>query len=239
MRPDGRKVAPLYAPLPAYRDVTVRQLVRLSAPAHAIRLRFTNEFGGKSLSIGTAHVALAGEDGAILPGTDHIVTFAGKTSVELPPGAPLLGDALTWTLPAFARLAISIHYPSETVPPRAYAVHPGCLAGARRSQRRHRPARRHATARTGLHVSEIDILPERAGSTLVAFGDLITEGVVSTQGAFRSYPDRLAERLQANAATRGWTVANAGIGSNRLLHDTPPPPTPCRGSTAMCCPFPA
>jgi lysophospholipase L1-like esterase len=31
----------------------------------------------------------------------------------------------------------------------------------------------------------------------------------------------LAERLAANRATRGWSLVNAGIGSNRLLHDTP------------------
>jgi lysophospholipase L1-like esterase len=31
----------------------------------------------------------------------------------------------------------------------------------------------------------------------------------------------LAERLQAQRSTRRWAVVNAGIGSNRLLHDTP------------------
>ena len=220
VRPDGRQVPPLYAPLPPYRDVTVRQIVRLSAPARAIRLRFTNEFGGKPLAIGAAHVALAGEDGAILPGSDHVITFAGKTSVELPPGAPLIGDTLSWSLPAFARLAISIHYPSETVPP----AHNVFTLDAWQTHGDHAaditlPA--PTPARTGLHVSEIDIVPQRAGNTLVTFGDSITEGVVSTPGAFRSYADRLAERLQANAGTRGWTVVNAGIGSNRLLHDTP------------------
>jgi lysophospholipase L1-like esterase len=61
----------------------------------------------------------------------------------------------------------------------------------------------------------------RPGRVAVTFGDSVTEGVVSTPGAFRSWPDRLAERLSANAATRDWTVVNAGIGSNRLLHDTP------------------
>src|SRR3954471_16309971 len=116
-RPDGRKVAPLYAPLPPYRDVTVRQVIRLSAPTRALRLRFTNEFGGKALHIGAAHIALAAEDGAILPGTDRVITFAGKGSAEIPPGAPLLGDAVTWSLPAFAKLAISVYYPAETVPP--------------------------------------------------------------------------------------------------------------------------
>jgi lysophospholipase L1-like esterase len=220
VRPDGRSAAQLYAPLPPYTDVTVRQVVRLSAAARAIRLRFTNEFGAKALHIGAAHIALAAEDGAIVPGSDRIITFAGKTSVTIPPGAPLLGDAISWALPAFTKLAISIHYPSETVPP----AHTVFTLNAWQTPGDHTAdlALPAATpARTGLHVSEIDILPARPGSTLVAFGDSITEGVVSTPGAFRGYPDRLAERLQANQATRGWTVVNAGIGSNRLLHDMP------------------
>jgi lysophospholipase L1-like esterase len=48
---------------------------------------------------------------------------------------------------------------------------------------------------------------------LVTLGDSITEGAASTANAFRSWPDRLAERL----AARSWAVVNAGIGGNRLL----------------------
>lgn len=219
-RPDGRNAAPLYAPLPPYRDVTVRQVVRLSAPARGFRLRVTNEFGDKSLRLGAVHVALAGDGSAIVPGSDHVVTFAGKASAEIPPGAPLLSDTIAWPLPAFIRLAITIHYPYETVPPAhtIFTLNAWQTAGDRTSDISLANA---LPARTGLHISEIDILPERAGRTLVTFGDSITEGVVSMPGAFRSYADRLAERLQANAATRGWSVVNAGIGSNRLLHDTP------------------
>jgi lysophospholipase L1-like esterase len=55
----------------------------------------------------------------------------------------------------------------------------------------------------------------------VTFGDSITEGVGSTPGAFRSWSDKLGERLGAAPATRTWSVVNAGIGSNRLLRDTP------------------
>jgi lysophospholipase L1-like esterase len=78
-----------------------------------------------------------------------------------------------------------------------------------------------APARSGIHLSEIDILAARPGATLVTFGDSVTEGVASTPGKFRGWPDRLAERLQASEATRGWSIFNAGMGSNRLLHDTP------------------
>src|SRR5690606_32291146 len=47
------------------------------------------------------------------------------------------------------------------------------------------------------------------------FGDSITDGVGSTPGANRRWPDILAERLQA--ADLEWAVANAGISGNRVL----------------------
>jgi len=220
-RADGRPPArPVFAPLPPYKDMTVRQVVRLSAGASAIRLRFSNEFGDRPLRLGAVHVALAGDNDAILPGTDHLVTFAGKTSAELPPGSPLLSDPLSWPLPAFARLAISVHYPDETVPPAhtLFALNAWQSAGEQTAA----PAlAAPVPARSGSHLSQIDIIPARPGGTLVTFGDSITEGVASSVGAFRGWPDRLAERLQANTTLQGWTIVNAGIGSNRLLHDTP------------------
>jgi lysophospholipase L1-like esterase len=220
-RSDGRPAGrPVYAPLPPYKDTTVRQVVRISAAARVIRLRFTNEFGTKALHIGAAHVALAGDNGAILPGSDHVITFTGKTSANIPPGSPMLSDVLAWDLPVFARLAISVHYPGETLPPAhtLFTLNAWQSAGDHTSDL---ALPSPAPARSGLHVSQIDIVPAWPGKTLVTFGDSITEGVVSTPGAFRSWPDRLAERLQADAATRGWSIVNAGMGSNRLLHDRP------------------
>ena len=220
-RVDGRPAPrPGYAPLAPYQDATVRQVVRLSAAARAIRLRFTNEFGAETLHIGAAHIALAGEDGAILPGSDHAVTFGGKASVEIPPGAPMLSDAITWTLPASARLSISLYYPGDTVPP----AHTLFTLNAWQSGGDHTSDTTlpmPMPARSGVHVSQIDIVPAQPGATLVTFGDSITEGVASTVGAFRGWPDRLTARLQADPTMRGWSVVNAGIGSNRLLHDTP------------------
>ena len=218
---NARTVAPNYAPAPAYlAQSTVREVVRLAAAASSIRIRFSNEFGGKALRIGEAHVALASANGDIVPGSDHILTFAGQRDATIPAGAPLLSDPVPWTVPALAPLAVTVFYPEETVPPahilftlQAWAA-PGNQAGAQ--------ALSDAVAvRGGNHLSEVDIVPQAQGHTVVCFGDSITEGVASTTGTFRGWPDRLAERLQANPGTGGWSVVNAGIGSNRLLHDTP------------------
>ena len=219
-RPDGSRVSPGFAPLAPYHDATVRQVVRLSAAARGIALRLDNAFGTGALHIGAVHVALTGENGGTVPGSDHTVYFSGRGAVDIPPGAPLLSDPIAWSLPAFARLSVSVYYPDETLPPAhtLFALEAWQTSGDHTADTA-LPA--PAPARSGSHLSQIDIVPQKAGATLVTFGDSITEGVASTVGGFRAWPDILAERLQANAATRGWSVVNAGIGSNRLLHDTP------------------
>jgi lysophospholipase L1-like esterase len=216
-----RTVPAGYAPLPPYpAETTVREIVRVSAAARSLRIRFSNEFAAKALRIGEAHVALALENGEIVSGSDRVLTFAGQRSAVIPQGAPLLSDPVDGAIPALARLAVSVFYPDETVPPAhtLYALNawaaPGNQSGAQ-------VLVNAVAARSGNHLSEIDIVPQGGRHTVVCLGDSITEGVASTVGAFHGWPDRLAERLQANSSTRGWSVVNAGMGSNRLLHDTP------------------
>ena len=216
-----RTVPAGYAPLPAYRaETTVREVVRLSIAARAIRVRFSNEFSGKELRIGEAHIALAAENGAIVPGSDHVLAFAGRQSAVIPVGAPLLSDPVELSIPALSKLAVTIFYPDETVPPAhtLYALDAWAAPGNQAAAQTLSDA---IAARSGNHLSEVDVVPQSGSHTVVCFGDSITEGVASTVGAFRGWPDRLAERLQADRSTRGWSVVNAGIGSNRLLHDTP------------------
>ena len=194
--------------------------MRLSIAARAIRVRLSNEFAGKELHVGEARIALASENGAIVPGSDHVLSFAGRPNAVIPAGAPLLSDPVDWAVPALSKLAVTAFYPDETVPPAhtLYALNawaaPGSQAGAQTLMDA-------IAARSGNHLSEVDVVPDGGSHTVVCFGDSITEGVASTSGAFRGWPDRLAERLQASRSTRGWSVVNAGIGSNRLLHDTP------------------
>jgi lysophospholipase L1-like esterase len=54
---------------------------------------------------------------------------------------------------------------------------------------------------------------------LVGFGDSITEGAGSTPGKAMSWPDQLGGLLAASPRNRCWSIVNAGISGNRLLHD--------------------
>jgi lysophospholipase L1-like esterase len=206
------------APPVDFDNVTVRQIVRVAQPAERIRIRFSNEYGTSTLRLGSVHVALAGADGSVLPGSDHIATFSHLPSAMIPAGAPLLSDAIDWRLPRMTSLAISIYLPEKVTPPAhrvsEYVSAPGDVTAA--------TVMPGATlVRTGALASEVDIVSSSATRAVVALGDSITEGFGSTVNEFRGWPDRLAERLADNRATRDWSVVNAGINSNRLLHDGP------------------
>jgi lysophospholipase L1-like esterase len=198
--------------------VTVRQLVRLSTSAERVRVRISNEFGEQAMRLGAVHVALLAADGDTVPGSDHALTFSGRSATTIPSDAPVLSDAIDWNLPALAKLAISIYLPDDTVAPAhqlsEYLSSRGNFAVATTM-----PGAQ--LERSGALVSEVEVVSPVAMHTLVTLGDSITEGAGSTPNAFRSWPDRLAERLAENAATRDWSVVNAGIGSNRMLHNNP------------------
>ena len=68
-------------------------------------------------------------------------------------------------------------------------------------------------------VTGIDVQNTTARGTIVAFGDSITDGFNSTIDGSKRYPNDLSSRVLANAGSAGYSVVNAGISGNRILHD--------------------
>ena len=206
---------------PSFNNQTIVQVVRLSAGGRRLRIRLTNEYGGHSLAVGAARVALVGPDGAILPGSDRAVTFSGARTANAPPGAPLVSDPVALPTKALARLRVSLFLPGDTA---------GCtchMSGQELVQvsppgdfteKPLPPATGPAQYRAFLSGVEIETIAA-PGPVIVAFGDSITDGYLSTAGADRRWPDRLAERLTARFPGRAVAVINAGIGGNRVLSE--------------------
>ncbi|BBC71171.1 conserved hypothetical protein [Altererythrobacter sp. B11] len=199
----------------SFRNVTISQILRVSEGGDRVRLRFSNRYGPHPLVIGKARVVRIDERGAEVPGTAALLTFGGEPGAVIPRGAPFVSDAIKMALPDLARLKVEIYLPEETGPCTCHLTGmdelavspPGDFVG-----KRFEPAAR-AQYRAFLSAVEVDS-PDSPG-TIVAFGDSITDGVGSTPGANRRWPDILADRL--HAAGRNWAVANAAISGNRLL----------------------
>src|SRR5882757_5122251 len=95
-------------------DQTVRQIVRTSVGGQQLRIVISNEFGARPLTIGAATVALALNSSDMEPATLKSVTFGGKPSVVIPPGAPFVSDAVDLATQPLSRLAVSLYFPQTT-----------------------------------------------------------------------------------------------------------------------------
>src|SRR5437016_11636999 len=101
-------------PSPVFENQTIRMIVRPTIGGERLRIRFSNAFGTTALKIGSAHVALSSKDAAIEPESDRALTFGGRPSVNIPPGAPILSDPVDLTVFPFRELAVSVYLPEKT-----------------------------------------------------------------------------------------------------------------------------
>lgn len=199
---------------------TIREIVRPTMGGERLRIRFSNELGTAPLVIGEAHVALAGENGNIVAGSDRALTFDGMMTVRIPAGAPMLSDPVDLKVTAFANLAISIYVPYETTPTTFHLLGqrptlisgPGKFAGAV-------DIPNAKTSNSWYWLSDLEFWAPEQTSAIVTLGDSITDGFGAKSGEYLDWPDQLADRLaQANKATL-LAVDNEGIGGNRILYD--------------------
>ena len=200
-------------------EVTLRQVVRISGGGRQVRIRFTNEFGTTPLQIGAAHVGLTAPGGAIQPGSDHVLTFAGKPSAVVPAGAPLVSDPVDMPVAALSKLTISLYASGkvETCTCHGTAVETGWTIPGNAAASPALPAGA-APLPTRALISAVEVGTEAPAATIVMFGDSITDGVGSTPDADRRWPDLLAERLIKRGGPAIY-VSNQGISGNRVLND--------------------
>jgi lysophospholipase L1-like esterase len=193
-------------------------VIRLSAGGTAIRLRLSNELSAQALHLGVVRVA-TWKNGRVVPGSDRVVRFTGRTEAVIEGGAAVVSDSIDLAVPALGSLAISIYVPG---PATGLTAH---LLGQQMSWF----AAGDQTARTTLQSSlptfvrhlvtavEVASSSQSAG-TIAILGDSITDGYRSSFDANKRWPDGLAERLiKAGRDDRG--VANLGIAGNQLLRD--------------------
>ena len=201
---------------------TIREIVHTSIASDTVRVRLSNAYGKQAVEIGAVHIALrdAGHDkgSSIAPGSDHAVTFSGRASVSIAPNAQALSDPVKLAAPA-SNLAISIFLPHATSgagihygAQQTNYIGPGDLTGAAEMSQ-------SATITSWVFLTGVDALSAEGSSTLVAFGDSITDGARSTVDANHRWPDILAERLRARRGGKPIGVLDAGIGGNRVLFD--------------------
>ena len=208
--------------IPDLNNQTLRFVVHTTVGGNQVRIRISNAYGTQPLQIGDAHVAIAAGGPAIVPGTDQPLTFGGQQAVTIPMGAVVLSDSVKFTVPALTDLAVSLYLPnaapSATVTEHYFADELGYIspAGDFTSSVSFSGA---TTISEWLLLSSMEVTPLSPVPAVVVLGDSITDGVGSTFGANRRWPDLLAARLLNNFGLQAPAVVNQGIAGNAILFD--------------------
>jgi lysophospholipase L1-like esterase len=228
----------------------------VSVAATGIRVRLGNPFGSSAVQVKDAWLGLpiAPGDAALVPGSNHQLTFGGSPTVSIPPGQEVVSDLVPVAVRAQQDAAVSIYAPGSPVddhtfppfafdPPASYIgtggdTAPATSAAAFPSD----PVITGATSSTatGYHPGQtwwLDLVAAdhaAARGTLVTLGDSITDGYHAYGPPGQRWSDVLADRLDALPADTRLAVANAGISGNTVSVQ-PNPYDP----TGQCCGQPA
>jgi lysophospholipase L1-like esterase len=221
-------------PLVNIEDQTVRERVRISVGGPQMCIRLSNEYGSSPLLIGSVTVAAPIDPATVTPGSIHTVTFAGRNSVIIPAGAPILSDPLAFPITSGAEISLSLYFPQRVTTP---TLHTFALKRAVISQHGNfthsEKIEGAATAGSLISVSAV-LVPAQPGQRLVvAFGDSVTDGDGSTAEADGNWPSDLVRRLGKTSEASKLAVVNAGIVGNRLLSDCFLAQVGCFGVSAL------
>ena len=207
-------------PSPVFENQTVRMIVRPTIGGERVRIRLSNAFGTSTLKIGAAHIAIAAQDAKTVPGSDRTLTFGGGSSITIPPGAPVLSDAVDLHVSQSSEIAVSLFLPDKTLSStvhfwgqhKTYISETGDFSGKAEMP--------NATANGSWYwLADVEVLASDQAGAIVTFGDSITDGVGANQGDYTDWPDLLANRLTGENAAPALAVLNEGIGGNRILRD--------------------
>lgn len=204
---------------------TIRMMARVSIGGSKVRVRISNAYGLRKLTVGAATLALRDEGAKIIPGSVRPLTFDGASSTSVGIGALAVSDPLDFDLPTLGDAVVSVYLPGDIGEDFQVTGH-----GNARQTNYISPPGDHTGAvdmdlaeptEANLFVSAIDVIAPAGTGGIVTMGDSLTDSNLSTVDAHNRWPDQLARRIVARHESGGRLlgVMNQGIGGNRVLHD--------------------
>ncbi|MEU0007045.1 SGNH/GDSL hydrolase family protein [Streptomyces sp. NPDC006314] len=205
---------------------SVRNVVHAGTGGTSARITLSNLYGQSPLTITHASLALSAGDGTAAADarTMRRLTFDGSTGVVIPAGGQAVSDAVRVAVPRDSDVLVTTYSPTPSGPvtyhPRARQVS-YVAAGDRTEDSTGAPYTQHTLY--WRYLTALDVLSNEADGTVVAFGDSLTDGVTSTIGANRRWPDiltgRLRGALESGQRLPRYSVVNEGISGNQVLAD--------------------
>lgn len=206
-----------------FSNQTLRQIVHTSIGGSKVRVVLSNAYGTAPLTIGAAHIALREKGSAILQASGRPLTFSGKPTFTIPPGALAFSDPVDLTVPQMSDLAIDFYLPGSTDTPAPITMHTGAFQTSYVSETGNHVGTTSLPAATTTQnwfvVYRVEVATPASVGGLVVYGDSITDGTRSTPDTNNRWPDHLVRRMLSQANAQRFGVMNAGIAGNRVLSD--------------------
>jgi lysophospholipase L1-like esterase len=233
-QPDMRLAFPV--PEQGARDQCMRLVLRPTLWGRRLRLRLSNALGTRPVMFADVHVGLHQASSALVAGTNRAVRFGSASSVTVPPGASVWSDPVELDFVADPdalelagrKLAVSFYVVGRSGPmswhakalQTSYLGYPGSISQAHTESEAGFPL----STNSWFFLDAVDMQMPANAYAVVAFGDSITDGSLSTLNGDDRWPDVLARRLRAVHGNR-IGVVNAGIGGNQVVGPSSYSPT--------------
>ncbi|PWC18853.1 lipase [Brenneria corticis] len=209
---------PLNAPTELQHQ-TVRQVARVSLGGERMRILLSNAYGRQPVRLGKATLALPATDGALVADSLRTLTFGGRETATLLPGATLISDPVALFVPALGQVALSLYLPEKTPVSTFHwdGRQSGWIVPGDRTSDRQWPGAGDAAQLTTTRLlwSGVEVETAAPARAVAVIGDSITDGAAASLDKDRRWPDLLAARL----APHDVAVINAGISGGRMLSD--------------------
>jgi lysophospholipase L1-like esterase len=209
-------------PILNLQNQTVRERVRFSVGGSQLRILLSNEYGSTPLLIGSVTVAVPNDPVSVNAGSIHTVTFAGKNSIIIPAGAPVISDAVPFSVAYGTEISISLYFPERVMTPTWHSLAlKRALISSHGDHTMEEKIEGGIETSSSICVKAVLVPSQPAQRLLVAFGDSIVDGDGSTLDADRNWPDDLVRRLAKTPEGSKLAVVNEGTAGNRLLASGP------------------
>ncbi|MFF4258944.1 SGNH/GDSL hydrolase family protein [Streptomyces sp. NPDC001663] len=203
---------------------SVRNVVHTSVGGTSARITLSNLYGQSALTITHASIAVAvtSDSAAATAETMRRLTFGGNTAVVIPAGRQILSDAVRIVIPQGSDVLVTTYSPTASGPV-TFHPHARQISYVGQGDLTEDVTGTGYTEQTPYwrYITALDVLSNDADGTVVAFGDSLTDGITSTQGANHRWTDVLSDRLRT-AVESGqdvprYSVVNQGISGNQVL----------------------
>ncbi|SES09094.1 Lysophospholipase L1 [Streptomyces qinglanensis] len=205
-----------------FAHMSIRNVVHTSVGGTGARVRLSNLFGNRPLTITHASVALAAapSNPTAAAGSMRRLRFGNKTSVTIPAGGEVTSDAVRLNVPHAADLLVTTYSPTPSGPVtyHPYARQTSYVATGDRAEDTSGTAFNQQSP-YWRYLTGVDVWSSETQGAVAVLGDSITDGITSSPGANRRWTDFLAERLRTERDAPRLSVLNAGISGNRVLVD--------------------